>query len=130
MSAISTTRRLADAQQSEQRMLAGIRALLITSGHRATDPRVYAREACGLADLGAEVAIAAMHDGSGPNRVRIIPLAPPSSRLARFLWQPWRCVWAARDERPHIVHFQDAEMLVALPLMKLLWFRSKFVYDV
>jgi glycosyltransferase involved in cell wall biosynthesis len=58
-------------------------------------------------------------------------IAPkPSSRLTRFIWQPWRCLWAARRLKPDVIHFHDAEMLMTLPLVKLWWRHSKFVYDV
>ena len=54
----------------------------------------------------------------------------PSSRLARFLVHPWRCLWAARGQRPDIVHFHDAEMLAVLPVARLSWPKARFVYDV
>jgi glycosyltransferase involved in cell wall biosynthesis len=110
--------------------LSGIRVLVLTSGHEALDGRVYAREAQSLHRMGADVTVVAKLTRGTPAGARVVPIAAPSSRLARFLVQPWRCLWAARHFRPDIVHFHDPEMLATLPLAKLWWPCSKFVYDV
>jgi glycosyltransferase involved in cell wall biosynthesis len=65
-----------------------------------------------------------------PGEVEVLTVPKPSSRLMRFLWQPWRCLWAMRWHRTDIIHFHDAEMLITLPLAKLWWWRSRFIYDV
>ena len=59
----------------------------------------------------------------------VLVVPKPSSRLTRFLLQPWRCLWTARRVHADIIHLHDAEMLCTLPLAKLWWRRSKFVYD-
>jgi hypothetical protein len=64
------------------------------------------------------------------DEVRVLPVSPDRSRLSRFLWKPWRCLWAARRENPDIVHFHDAEMLATLPVARILWPGARFVYDV
>ncbi len=110
--------------------LDGLHVLIMTSGHEATDPRIYAKQACSLQDLGADVTVVGMLEHNAPGKVTVLTVRKPSSRLARFLWQPWRCIWAARRHRADIIHFHDAEMLITLPLAKLWWGRSKFVYDV
>jgi glycosyltransferase involved in cell wall biosynthesis len=110
--------------------LSGVRVLVLTSGHEALDARVYAREARSLHGMGADVTVVGKLTRGTPGEVPVLVIAPASSRLGRFLAQPWRCVWAARRLKPDIVHFHDAEMLAILPLAKLWWPRSKFVYDV
>ena len=110
--------------------LAGVRVLVITSGHEALDGRVYAREASGLERLGADVTVVGKWTTGTPGRVPVLAVPPPSSRPARFLIQPWRCLWKARKLRPDIVHFHDAEMLAVLPVARLLWRKARFVYDV
>jgi glycosyltransferase involved in cell wall biosynthesis len=110
--------------------LSGIRVLVLTSGHEALDGRVYAREARSLSSLGADVTVVGKLTRGTPRDVRVLAIAPVASRIARFLFQPWRCVWAARHSKPDIIHFHDAEMLATLPLARLWWPRSKFVYDV
>ncbi len=111
-------------------MLAGVRVLIVTSGHEVTDSRVYGREARSIHALGADVTLVGKLERGVADGVRllVVPLAP--SRLVRFLFQPWRCLWRARREEADIVHFHDAEMLATLPLAKLWWPKSKFVYDV
>lgn len=107
-----------------------VKVLVITSGHDAADPRIYAKQACSLSRMGAEVIIVGRLEGSIPGEVKVMIVPKPSSRLVRFLWQPWRCLWEARRQRPDIIHFHDAEMLMTLPVAKLWWPASSFVYDV
>jgi glycosyltransferase involved in cell wall biosynthesis len=104
--------------------------LVITSGHEATDHRVYAKQACSLRQLGANVTVVATINPGAVAQVPVLAVPRPLSRFTRFLLQPWRCLWAARQLDADIIHFHDAEMLMTLPLAKLWWRRSKFVYDV
>lgn len=110
--------------------LRGLDVLIVTSGHEITDARVYSKQACSIQFLGARVTLVGRLEGKKPADVNVITVPAPSSRLTRFLWQPWRCLWAARRIDAHIIHFHDAEMLMTLPIAKLWWRRSKFVYDV
>jgi glycosyltransferase involved in cell wall biosynthesis len=110
--------------------LEGIRVLVLTSGHEVLDGRVHAREARSLQRLGADITIVGQWTRGDLDEVRVLPVSPDRSRLSRFLWKPWRCLWAARRENPDIVHFHDAEMLATLPLARLLWPGARFVYDV
>jgi glycosyltransferase involved in cell wall biosynthesis len=111
-------------------LLTGVKVLVITSGHEATDHRVYAKQALSMNKLGANVTVVGKLERSTPGAVPVLILPGPSSRLMRFLWQPWRCLWTARRQDADIIHFHDAEMLITLPLAKLWWIKSKFVYDV
>jgi glycosyltransferase involved in cell wall biosynthesis len=115
--------------QNISRPLAGLRVLVLTSGHEATDGRIYS-EATSLQDFGAAVTVVGKLTQGKPGDVAILQLPAARSRLLRFTLQPWRCFWAARKYRPDIVHFHDAELLAILPAAKLWWRRTKFVYDV
>jgi glycosyltransferase involved in cell wall biosynthesis len=110
--------------------LAGVRVLVLTSGHEVSDPRIYVRQARSLRQLGARVAIAGAVGENTPQDVVILPTAKAGSRLIRFLWQPWKCLWRARHEQCDIIHVHDAEMLAVLPIAKLRWPKAAFVYDV
>ena len=107
-----------------------VKVLVITSGHEATDHRVYAKEACSWRHLGATVTIVGHFEHGVPEKVTSLRIKTPSSRLVRFLWQPWRSLWAARRLNADIIHFHDPEMLVTLLVAKFWWFRTRFVYDV
>src|SRR5262249_41620890 len=78
--------------------LEGVNVLIVTSGHEATDPRVYAKQACSIHRLGAKVTVVGKLEHSTPAEVTVLAVPKPSSRLIRFLWQPWRCLWAARRQ--------------------------------
>jgi glycosyltransferase involved in cell wall biosynthesis len=122
--------RLADDALCSARLLAGLNVLIMTSGHDVTDSRIYSKQACSIQGLGANVTLVGRLEETNPGEVPVLKVAKPSSRLARFVWQPWRCLWAARHLPADIVHFHDAEMLMILPFAKLWWRRAKFVYDV
>lgn len=119
-----------NASYSSSALLKGLKILVITSGHEATDPRIYAKEACSLRRLGADVVVVGKLENGTATEVTVLKVPKPSARWVRFLWQPWRCLWAARRLSPDIIHFHDAEMLAILPVAKLWWRRSKFIYDV
>jgi glycosyltransferase involved in cell wall biosynthesis len=114
----------------EIRPLAGLRVLILTSGHDVSDPRIYVKQARSLRQLGAQVAITGSVCKTAPTDVIILPVSKAPSRLVRFLWQPWKCLWRARHEQCDVIHVHDAEMLAILPFAKLRWPGAKFVYDV
>ena len=115
---------------NELQPLLGVRVLVMTSGHDVSDPRIYVKQARSLRQLGARVAIAGAVYKTAPTDVVILPVSKPSSRLVRFLWQPWKCLRRAWREQCDIIHVHDAEMLTILPIAKLRWPRARFVYDV
>lgn len=104
--------------------------VILTSGHEITDSRIYARIACGVKRLGANVTLVGRAGHATEDNIAVVNVPEPSSRLSRFLWQPWRCLWAMRHLHPHIIHFHDAELLITLPVAKLWRRQAKFVYDV
>src|SRR5262245_54487881 len=95
--------------------LDGVSVLIVASGHEATDPRIY-KQASSLQGLGASTTVVATLERGNPHEVRVLTVQKASSRLMRFLWQPWRCLWTAWRQRPDIIHLHDAEMLITLPL--------------
>ena len=115
---------------SAGRPLEGLRVLVLTSGHDVSDPRIYVKQARSLRRLGAHVTIAGAVYKTAPTDVKVLPVSKAPSRLVRFLWQPWKCLWQARRERCDIIHVHDAEMLAVLPAARLRWPRARFVYDV
>ncbi|RMF83097.1 MAG: glycosyltransferase [Nitrospinota bacterium] len=117
-------------KEERSRPLQGIRVLVVTSGHEATDPRIYSKQAVSLQNLGARVTVVGKLEQGIPAEVPVQRVPTPSSRLVRFLYQPWRCLWKVRHAPADIIHFHDAEMLLPLPLARLWWWRSRFVYDV
>jgi len=118
------------AAAESPRPLEGMRVLVLTSGHEALDARVYGREARSVRAMGATVVVVGKLTRGTPDTVEVWLIPPASNRFARFVFQPWRCLWRGRTFRPDIVHFHDAEMLAILPVARLLWPRAKFVYDV
>lgn len=104
--------------------------LVLTTGHEATDARIYVKQASQLQRLGIDVTVVGKLEYTRSGAVPVVVIPAPRSRWRRLVWQPWRCLWAARKLRADIVHFHDPEILIALPLAKLWWWRSKFVYDV
>lgn len=110
--------------------LSGIKVLILTSGHDVTDHRVYHKQGRTLALLGATVTIVGKAPRGCPDDVNILPIPAGSSRMLRFLWAPWVCVWKARWHQAEIIHVHDAEMLMVAIPAKLWWRGSKFIYDV
>lgn len=103
---------------------------VLSSGHFATDHRLFDKEGRSLVSAGFRVRIFAKH-GEREHRdgVELIPIDPGKGRLTRFLVMPWRLFRAARREPAPIVHIHDAELLQICPLLKLCGQRV-IVYDV
>lgn len=110
--------------------LKGIKVLVMTSGHEATDHRVHNKLACSLKRMGADVTVVGYLEHPDPGDVTIVKIPKAATRLQRFLLQPWRCLWAVRTYHPDVIHFHDAEMLMTLPLLRILRSRCRLVYDV
>lgn len=117
-------------QAEPARMLDGLRVLVLTSGHPLSDQRVYGKVARSISAMGADVTLVGLADGGRIEGMRAVGLRRPGSRACRILLQTWRCLLASRRIPADIVHFHDAEMLVTLPVAKLLRPRAKFIYDV
>lgn len=119
-----------ESRPIHETLLRGVKVLIITSGHDATDHRVHNKLACSLKRMGANVAIVGQLNHRNPGEVEIVTIPKPATRMRRFLLQPWRCLWAARNYHPDIIHFHDAEILVTLPILKIFRPGCRLVYDV
>jgi glycosyltransferase involved in cell wall biosynthesis len=130
MNTLTTVQAPVEVEPSISQPLEGLRVLILTSGHDVSDPRIYVKQGRSLRSLGARVTITGAVYKTAPTDVTILPVSKARSRLVRFLWQPWKCLWRARREQCDIIHVHDAEMLAVLPAAKLRWPRARFVYDV
>jgi len=110
--------------------LSDFEIVLVSSGHQATDHRVFHKEAVSLAKYFNQVRVVAAHTGEGEiERVRITTLSRCRNRLERFAWRPFQCFWAARGPGKRMLILHDAELLFWAPLVKLCtgW---RIIYDV
>lgn len=80
--------------------------------------------------MGADVTVVATLEQGDPDGVNVLTVRKPSTRLMRFLWQPWRCLLRAWLHHPDLMHLHDVETLIILPVAKLRWPSCRFVYDV
>jgi glycosyltransferase involved in cell wall biosynthesis len=103
--------------------------VLVSSGHRALDHRVFYKEARTLARRFDRVRVVATHPHDEVvDGVSVTALRPYRSRLERFLIRPLRCYVAAYAPGPRVLILQDAELLLLAPIARLL-FRWRIVYD-
>lgn len=103
---------------------------VLSTGHLATDHRIFDKEGRALADAGVVVRIFAEHPAvETRNGVEFIPINRGRGRLTRFLIAPWRAFRAARKRPASIVHIHDAELLQICPMLKLCG-QPVIVYDV
>ncbi|GJQ22983.1 MAG: glycosyltransferase [Planctomycetia bacterium] len=114
------------------RILNGVQVIILTTGHHATDHRIYDKEACGLSALGASVTIIGNHpDKKLPtNNIKIVNIPAPGNRIQRFLQQSWHCWRISSQYKADILHIQDAELLQIIPWIRLKRPHVKIVYDV
>jgi glycosyltransferase involved in cell wall biosynthesis len=112
--------------------LRGVRVLLMTSGHKASDSRVYDKEAVSLAERGARVTVIGQEPKVRPGEdgIRLITIPKPKNKLDRFFVLPWRCWSLAKRLRFDILHIQDIELLQIVPCVRLIRPKTKVVYDV
>lgn len=107
------------------------RVAMVSTGHPATDHRIFEKEARTLAEAGYEVEVVALQERAETrDGVRIVPLPVREGRLDRFARRPWRALrLIRRGGPPAVVHIHDAELLQICPVLKL-GGRSRVVYDV
>ena len=89
-----------------------MKAVIVSSVHRAGDARILHKEAATLARAGYEVVLIAQGEGAPlpVAGVRLVDLPRTTQRWRRPAnwWRLWR--WALR-ERAGIYHFHDPELL-------------------
>jgi glycosyltransferase involved in cell wall biosynthesis len=104
----------------------------LTSVHSPFDGRIFHRQCRALAATGYAVTLLAPADFERQERdgVTVLGVPRPSHRLGRpLVW--WRLFRQALRLRPDVVHFHDPELLLLVPLLRLmLGRRCKIVYDV
>jgi glycosyltransferase involved in cell wall biosynthesis len=101
----------------------------LTTGHKATDTRIFGREARSLAAAGYHVSIVGRHgrceviDG-----IRIIPMRAHWGRLARFSIGLLRILRLALQLDADLYHFHDPELIVIGLVLSSLG--KRVIYDV
>lgn len=103
-----------------------IRAVHVTTAHRAEDARILYREAAGLRALGIEAAVIGPREGDGTvEGVPIHAIHRPACRPWRILSAPWRALGAVRRLPADVLHFHDPELLPAALVAR--WFLGRAV---
>jgi len=106
--------------------LCPIRAVHVTTAHRAEDARILYREAAGLRALGIETVVIGPREGDATVAgVPIRAIHRPTCRSWRILSAPWRALAVARRVPADVLHFHDPELLPAALLAK--WFMGRAV---
>lgn len=92
----------------------------VTSAHPLGDTRIFVKEALSLAEAGYDVTlIGPRGDGTrSSDRVRVIALRAPRSRLLRIFSFSFRVVIEARRLKAAIYHLHDPELLLFSPLLR------------
>ncbi len=113
-------------------LLSGIKVLIVTSSHEATDHRIRDKEAASLAAAGASVTIIGAHSygGEAGDGIKIVRAPKATARLERFLRQPWRCGALASTLPADIIHLHDPELLQIVPWLRLRHRGARIIYDV
>lgn len=102
----------------------------ITTVHPSPfDVRIFWKECRTLAQAGYEVFLIAPHDREEIREgIRILPLPPVTSRLARMSLRVQQALSLAREVRAHLYHVHSPEFLPAVPFLR--WKRGvRIVYD-
>lgn len=101
----------------------------LTSVHVRYDTRIFVKECSSLAALGYEVTLL-VADGKGDelkNRINIVDIGKPSSRLKRLLSYHKKLLNKALSVKADIYHFHDPELLrIGTSLMRN---GAKVIYD-
>lgn len=109
-----------------------VRVCAITSVHRPFDQRIFYKEACSLSAVGYDVTLIAPSDidHREVDGVILQGVPRPRSRWNRpMVWL--RLVRHLVRLRPDVVHFHDPELLLIVPLLRLMLGRQvRVVYDV
>lgn len=105
---------------------------VLTSVHQPFDGRIFHRECTALAAAGHRVTLIAPADfeRQTQNGVEVIGLSRPRRRSQRpRLW--WQLLQHVQRLRPDVVHFHDPELLLLVPLLRLLHGRRiRIIFDV
>lgn len=101
---------------------------MLTSVHRATDVRIFHKEAKSLARSGYDVTIIGRHEKNEIlDGVQIAALNLPKNRLLRLLFGSFMILWLAVKRRARVYHFHDPELVFAGLALKLMG--KTVIYD-
>jgi glycosyltransferase involved in cell wall biosynthesis len=101
----------------------------LTSVHSLYDIRIFHKECKSLTQSGYQVTLIVPHEGNEVvDGVKIKSVPKPKNRFDRMTRVLWRVYWMAIEEKAHLYHFHDPELIVIGILLKLL--RKKVIYDV
>jgi glycosyltransferase involved in cell wall biosynthesis len=107
-----------------------VSVVAVSTGHRASDHRIFDKEGRTLAEAGFDVSIVAAHpERERRDGIELVPLPSSGGRLGRFLVRPWRALWLVRRQKAAVVHIHDAELLQICPILKVLG-TPVVIYDV
>lgn len=102
---------------------------ILTSVHPVFDTRIFHKQAKTLANKGYEVTLIAQYDKNEVlNCIKIVALSKAKNRFHR-LFEVWRVLKLAIQQKADIYHFHDPELLIIIPFLKL-FTRGKIIYDV
>jgi glycosyltransferase involved in cell wall biosynthesis len=109
-----------------------IKVCILTSAHKPFTGRIFHHQAVSLAKAGYEVKLIAPADFEHRDRdgVTVLGVPPVTKRLGRpLIW--YRLYRYVRCIRPDVIHFHDPELLLLVPLFRLLLGqRVRIIYDV
>lgn len=101
----------------------------LTSVHSLYDIRIFHKECKSLAQAGYKVTLIVPHDENEVvDGIKIKSVPKPKNRFDRMTRLLWRIGRMAIEEKAHLYHFHDPELIVVGILLKLL--RKKVIYDV
>ena len=107
-----------------------VRVFHVTSGHRASDARIFHKEARSLANAGYDVTLIAQHDRDETlDGIKIMALPRPRGRFHRMFVSPWQIFFIARRQHADVYHFHDPDLMLVGMLLKLST-RAKVIYDI
>lgn len=106
-----------------------VQILHVTTAHGRDDARIYHKECVSLWSAGYDVTLLAPGLSCPDNSTSpsVVGLGRFSSRLGRMILGPSRVLYSISKIRPDVVHIHDPELLLLVPLFRLLG--SRVVYD-
>lgn len=106
-----------------------MKVCILTSVHDCRDPRIFYKEAISLASAGYNVCILASNcETHERNGIKIIGVGRWKSRWIRIFKIVPLILWKSIQIKADIYHLHDPELLIIVPILKLLG--AKVVYDV
>jgi len=107
-----------------------VKVCILSTGHQCLDDRLYYKETSSIAKRHPVVLIAPCPGGHAPSHPNLEyrPLTLRSGLLARIVALP-KALRMVRKARPAVVHIHDYELILLVPLLKVLT-GVKVIYDI